>query len=328
MRPLVFSLVPRSHEWYACAEKHRMSVAVSIPFQLLFSGPRSSVMVCLAFIGTSLNRVEIASTVSALVFPASLVMNTSPVLRSTSVLIPGLWSHDSTVSPSQSPIRERRSTIAGRSSIHRPSGFATRWNRRAPCGIRRLRRLRRYTRRSSPPRTTEPLRICAYMNWYTASCETLSLRSIRILPAICSGDQRFLRCLTTYDRIRSFLRRSVLPRLLRCFRARSWARRGVYLSFTGDLFLRISRIRDECDRPSFFAMERIDSFRHSPRSTSSRSSTVKCWYFIPRYISGVVHLLVELTYPPLLFLRFLQYFRCFCEIPGGVYLYPIGRKNG
>src|SRR3989344_4505054 len=190
MSPLVFSLVPRSHEWYACAEKHRMPVAVSIPFQLLFSGPRSSVMVCFAYFGTSLNRIPTASTVAALFFPESLVMKTSPVFLSTSVLIPGLWAHDSTVSPSQSPIRDRRSTIAGRSSMHRPSGFSTRWNRRVPCGMRRLRRLRRYTRRSSPPRTTEPLRICAYMNWYTASCETLSLRSIRILPAICSSESR------------------------------------------------------------------------------------------------------------------------------------------
>src|SRR3989344_7613069 len=276
MRPLVFSLVPRSHEWYACAEKHRMPVAVSIPFQLLFSGPRSSVMVCLALFGTSLNRASTTSTVAALVFPASLVMKTSPVFLSTSVFTPGLWLLDSTVSPSQSPIRDRRSTLAGRSSTHRPSGFATRWNRRAPWGIRRLRRLRRDTRKSSPPRTTEPLRICAYMNWYTASCETLSLRSIRILPAICSGDQRFLRCLTTYERIRSFLRRSTRPRLLRCLSARSCARRGVYVPFTGDLFRRTSRTRDECDRPILFAMERIDSFRHNPRSTSSRSSTPKC----------------------------------------------------
>src|SRR3989338_2255836 len=276
MSPLVFSLVPRSHEWYACAEKHRMPVAVSIPFQLLFSGPRSSVMVCFAYFGTSLNRIPTASTVAALFFPESLVMKTSPVFLSTSVLIPGLWSHDSTVSSSQSPIRARRPPIAGRSSMHRPSGFSTRWNRRVPCGMRRLRRLRRYTRRSSPPRTTEPLRICAYTNWYTASCETLSLRSLRILPAICSGDQRFLRFLTTYERIRSFLRRSTLPRLLRCLSARSCARRGVYVPFTGDLFRRASRTRDECDRPILFAMERIDSFRHNPRSTSSRSSTPKC----------------------------------------------------
>src|SRR3989338_1594537 len=69
MSPLVFSLVPRSHEWYACAEKHRMPVAVSIPFQLLFSGPRSSVMVCFAYFGTSLNRIPTASTVAALFFP-------------------------------------------------------------------------------------------------------------------------------------------------------------------------------------------------------------------------------------------------------------------
>ena len=84
-------------------------------------------------LGSVLRRAVTALVVAALFLLLSFVMNTSPVARSTNVLIPGLWSRDSTVSPSQSPIRVRWATTVGRSSIEAP--FRLEYSLTPPCAF-------------------------------------------------------------------------------------------------------------------------------------------------------------------------------------------------
>src|SRR3989344_4021163 len=174
MSPLVFSFVPRSHELYGCAKKQLAPVASSIGCQLRFSGPLSMVMVRRTCCGRSANRFSITARVAAPLLSLSFVMNTSPVFRSTSVLMPGAWSQDSTVSLSQSPTRVLRSTTAGRTSMEGPCGFRTLWHRRAPCGTRRLRLRRRQWRRSSHPAVpvSVHLRVDELVNGFVGDCLT------------------------------------------------------------------------------------------------------------------------------------------------------------
>src|SRR3989338_2355053 len=98
------------------------------------------------------------------------------------------------------------------------------------------------------------------MNWYMASWEMLCLNSFLSLPDICSGDHLSFRCLTTNSRISFVFNLSFLPLSLRFNRARSLARRGVYLLCSCGKFLLNSLDIDEGERPSIFAMYLTDFF--------------------------------------------------------------------
>src|SRR3989338_6873976 len=75
--------------------------------------------------GNPFKRLVIASAVEILVLVFSFVIKTKPVFLSTIVLMPGLWSLDSTVSLSQSPILALVWTIAGRVSMSLPGSILT-----------------------------------------------------------------------------------------------------------------------------------------------------------------------------------------------------------
>lgn len=129
-----------------------------------------------------------------------------------------------------------------------------------------------------------------------ASWEIVSPKSILILPAICSGDQRFFKPVTTYSLILSFLRRFSRPRCFRYFSALSSANRGVYRLWRGGRFRLISLETDDGFRPRTRLISLTEAFCQSISCIFSLSSIPKCLYLlIPRYFNGVLHLLVELA---------------------------------
>lgn len=230
-------------------------------------------------------RALIALAVARALLPASFVTNTIPVFRSTAVFTPDLWFREATVSLSQSPTRILVSTTTGRSSIDMPSNFGVLPHRRMPFAKRRFRLFRRYGRKSSLPARTSPhpsALICAYTYWYTASCDTrIPGMSMRIRPAICSGDQRSFRRRTTYARTASSFSRSFLPPSFRFSSARSWATRGVYRFWNTGLFRAISRDTDDGERLRVRAIARTDHFFQRSFCIVPRSSIENYLYCMP-----------------------------------------------